>query len=81
MGCKLTQLDIFRSQQLYYSTSAIERTSLCRPASMAAGKAVSENLAWTVLRMLPLFGTFAFLLNHRCIRDGASRTTNVALDG
>ena len=39
---------------MYYSTSAIER-SLCRPASMAPGKAVSEDLAWTILRMLPLY--------------------------
>ena len=76
---KPTQLNIFYDQ-LYYSSSAI-KGNICRPASMAAGKAVSENLAWTVLCMLPLFCTFALLLKDRCTRDGASRATNVALYG
>ena len=76
---KLTQLNIFYDQ-LYYSSSAIEG-NVCRPASMVAGKAVSKNIAWTVLCMLPLFGTFALLPNNQCTRDGASRATNIALYG
>ena len=74
---KPTQLNTFHNRWLYYSTSV--EHSLC-PALMAAGKAVSE-ISLTVLRMLPLFGSFAFLLNHRCTRDGSGRTTNVAFDG